>query len=80
MKYSFLFLTILLFTYSQVVAQNQRPPQQPGTFKFSDIRWRDMCVLPDSASHTYYIVGPGGRGVRAYTDFKNCKGVYWQLI
>jgi hypothetical protein len=65
MKYSFLFLTILLSAYSQAVAQNQRPPQQVGTFKFTDICWRDMCVLTDSVSHTDYIVGPGGRGVRA---------------
>ena len=51
-----------------LVAQNQAVSQQATTVKLSDLRWRDMCILPDQATKTYYLVGPGGRGVRAYTS------------
>lgn len=29
---------------------------------------RDVCILPDQASNTYYMIGPARRGVRAYTS------------
>jgi beta-xylosidase len=63
-----LFIIIFCFTAITAVAGAQNPYSgpQPGVYKFSDVRWRDMCVLPDPATQTYYIVGPGGRGVRAY--------------
>ena len=63
-----LLIIIAIMTMTAAEAQTQRSGPQTGTFKFSDIRWRDMCVLPDPSSQTYYIVGPGGRGVRAYTS------------
>ena len=68
MKKNLFFLPFLLLICSVASAQNQRPAPQVGTFKLSEIRWRDVCILPDQASKTYYIVGPGGRSVRAYTS------------
>jgi len=38
----------------------------PQTVELKDMHWRDVCVLPDKASQTYYMVGPGGRSVLAY--------------
>jgi GH43 family beta-xylosidase len=29
---------------------------------------RDVCILPDPATETYYMIGPGGRSVRQYTS------------
>jgi beta-xylosidase len=34
----------------------------------SQITIRDECILPDAATKTYYMVGPGGRGVVEYTS------------
>ena len=68
MKRKFFAIIILLLPLLNVSAQNSFAPQQSGTFKFQDVRWRDMCVLPDLATKTYYIVGPGLRGVKAYTS------------
>jgi hypothetical protein len=44
--------------------------------KLGNIRLRDVCILPDQASKTYYMVGPGGRSVRIYTskDLVNWQG------
>jgi beta-xylosidase len=44
--------------------------------KLDSIRLRDVCILPDQASKTYYMVGPGGRSVRIYTskDLVNWQG------
>jgi GH43 family beta-xylosidase len=46
----------------------QRSEEQSKTTKLADIRMRDVCILPDQASKTYYMVGSAGRGVRAYTS------------
>lgn len=40
----------------------------PANIKLADIHWRDMCILPDQKTNTYYMVGPEGRGVRCYTS------------
>jgi len=68
MKKNILLLPFLLFACSASYAQNQRTVPQVGIYKLSEIRWRDVCILPDQASKTYYIVGPGGRSVKAYTS------------
>ncbi len=39
-----------------------------GYVKLSDLRWRDACILPDPSTMTYYLVGPAGRSVKAYTS------------
>jgi hypothetical protein len=36
--------------------------------KLGSIHLRDVCILPDQASRTYYMVGPGFRNVRAFTS------------
>ena len=59
------------------VAALAQPMAQPaGTVKLADIRMRDVCILPDPNSRTYYMVGPGRRSVRAYTstDLVNWEG------
>ncbi|MBN2310740.1 MAG: family 43 glycosylhydrolase [Candidatus Hydrogenedentes bacterium] len=38
------------------------------TTPLSQIRMRDVCILPDPVSKTYYMIGPGGRSVRQYTS------------
>jgi GH43 family beta-xylosidase len=46
-----------------------RPMMQPfGTYRLADVRMRDVCILPDKPSNTYYMVGPARRGVRVYTS------------
>lgn len=42
----------------------------------SEIYMRDVCILPDSDTQTYYMVGPGRNSVRMYTskDLKTWQG------
>jgi len=47
-------------------APSALPP--PGPITLGKIRMRDVCILPDRKSGTYYMVGPAGRAVRAYTS------------
>ena len=58
------------------VRQQVRRPEQYGIVNLDSLRWRDMCVLADPVSKTYYIAGPGGRSVRCYTskDLINWEG------
>lgn len=66
-------LIFILLTFS-LTAQAQPPQrkftlQPPDTIKLGDIKMRDVCILPDAASQTYYMVGPArGNRVRAYTS------------
>jgi len=39
-----------------------------GVVSLENIRLRDPCILADTASKTYYLIGSGGRSVRAYTS------------
>jgi hypothetical protein len=49
--------------------QSQQSRQQPDSIKLSNINMRDVCILPDPASKTYYMVGAGRQNsVRAYTS------------
>jgi hypothetical protein len=45
-----------------------RMQAEPKDIKLTDIRWRDMCILPDPVTKTYYMVGSLGRGVGCYTS------------
>jgi len=76
MKKHCFFIIILIIIPLLLSGQNPSPGTKPGIVRLGDIRWRDMCILPDPASSTYYIVGPGGRGVRAYSskDLINWEG------
>jgi arabinan endo-1,5-alpha-L-arabinosidase len=54
-------------------ARAGRAPAQPtpppaNAIKLEKIRMRDPCILADTASKTYYLVGSAGRSVRAYTS------------
>jgi len=63
----YLGILLVLFRLStQSVAIAQIP--EPLNIKLADIHWRDMCIYPDPVSKTYYMVGPGRRGVRLYTS------------
>jgi len=75
------FIRLLICVMVSVTGSNMlfgqtKRPNQTGIINLDSLRWRDMCVLPDPASKTYYMVGPGGRNVRCYTskDLKNWEG------
>jgi arabinan endo-1,5-alpha-L-arabinosidase len=74
-KYSLVILVIFGLSVSAAV-QEQEAEQSAETIKLGDIRMRDVCILPDAASKTYYMIGPGRRSVRAYTstDLANWQG------
>lgn len=67
---------------NQNQSQNQqrppvaRRPNQSGMVNLDSLRWRDMCIVADPTTKTYYIVGPGGRSVRFYKskDLKTWEG------
>ena len=66
---NFLFIFLALFglaSPSVSKAQSQLPA--PAVIKLADIHWRDMCIFPDPLTKTYYMVGPGRRGVKLYTS------------
>jgi GH43 family beta-xylosidase len=63
-------IVILLLTCSIISAQTlpttRRAMQPFATYKLADVRMRDVCICPDPSTQTYYMVGPGFRGVRVY--------------
>jgi arabinan endo-1,5-alpha-L-arabinosidase len=72
-----LILTIALVTAGPAWAQRRGAPQDSNEVTpLSQIRMRDVCILPDVATQTYYMVGPGWNSVRAYTskDLKMWQG------
>jgi arabinan endo-1,5-alpha-L-arabinosidase len=68
MKKTIVIFFLLIFPSFQIFSQNQGVPGQAGIVRLSDLRWRDVCILTDQATKTYYIVGPGGRNVRSYSS------------
>ena len=68
MKNLIIVMSILtgLSVQSSLIGQPQTKP--PANVKFTDMRWRDVCIYPDPVTKTYYMVGPGWRGVRLYTS------------
>jgi beta-xylosidase len=47
----------------------QARPEPPRRIQhLSEIRMRDVCILPDPETRTYYMIGPGRNSVRAYTS------------
>jgi len=54
----------------------RRVEDSTNIVKLGSIHLRDVCILPDQVSRTYYMVGPGGRSVRIYTskDLVNWQG------
>ena len=57
-------------------AQRGPTPDSDAIVNLADIRMRDVCIMPDAASKTYYMIGPGRNSVRAYTskDLKSWQG------
>jgi arabinan endo-1,5-alpha-L-arabinosidase len=45
-----------------------RGPATTGPVTLNQLAIRDVCILPDPATKTYYMVGPSGRGVREYSS------------
>jgi len=43
-------------------------PDSDAIIPLSEIHMRDVCILPDAVSKTYYMVGPGRNSVRVYTS------------
>lgn len=71
------------FSFSALVAADATSAPAMKTQRFADFRMRDACIVSDEATHTYYAVGPAGRGngasapaIRAYTskDLVNWEG------
>ena len=59
------FASVALATLALSIAGRAQPtaanPAQPApTLKLGNIRMRDVCILPDQATKTYYMIGPGG--------------------
>jgi arabinan endo-1,5-alpha-L-arabinosidase len=59
---------LLAIVTASAWAQPQFQQQPSGPITLGKIRMRDVCILPDQKSKTYYMIGPAGRGVRAYTS------------
>ncbi len=59
------FCVLLILSLSGVARAQAQPA---STIKLADIRMRDVCILPDPNSRTYYMIGSGRRSVRAYTS------------
>lgn len=70
-------VTIILLSISiPVSAQRGMPRDSNEIIPLSEIMMRDVCILPDAASKTYYMIGPGFNSVRMYTskDLKTWQG------
>jgi arabinan endo-1,5-alpha-L-arabinosidase len=62
-------LIILFSAISEIPAQISGESQPPDTMSLGDIFMRDVCILPDSATGTFYMVGPARRNsVRMYNS------------
>jgi arabinan endo-1,5-alpha-L-arabinosidase len=59
-------LLVLIGLFVQFGAKAQPQMPAPANLKLADLHWRDMCIYPDPVAKTYYMVGPGRRGVRCY--------------
>ena len=95
LKFVFCLATAILFSSLVIPAQTPTPtPPMPmrrpmalqfGTYKLADVRMRDVCILVDEKTKTYYAVSSGfapskegfrNAGVRAFTskDLINWEG------
>ena len=68
MKNLIVTILILIGLSVQFGAKAQPQMKPPATVKLADMHWRDICIYPDPITKTYYMVGPGWRGVRLYTS------------
>lgn len=68
MRNSILIILFLIGIAVQFRTSAQPLMRPPANIKLQDIRIRDICVYPDSVTKTYYLVGPGWKGVKYYTS------------
>ncbi len=75
-KICVLFILMVLILTTSVPAQPGMPQDSNNIIHLSEIMMRDVCILPDAATKTYYMVGPGRNSVRIYTskDLKTWQG------
>jgi arabinan endo-1,5-alpha-L-arabinosidase len=61
---------LFLFGLTAAARAQQNPAPQPAdAIHLAAIRMRDVCILPDLRSKTYFMIGPDRRkGVRAYNS------------
>ncbi|HKJ40484.1 MAG TPA: hypothetical protein VKA27_00270 [Sunxiuqinia sp.] len=57
-------IILYFIAFPQVSAQFG--PNPPEKVNLNDMHWRDVCVLPNTTSGYYYMVGPGGNSVLSY--------------
>ncbi len=72
-----LLTAVTLISTMPAWGQRRGAVQDPNQIThLSDIYLRDVCILPDASTQTYYMVGPGGNSVRVYTskDLKMWQG------
>ncbi len=77
MRKTSLILIVALLSALPAWAQRRGMPQDSNEITaLSDIYMRDVCILPDAATQTHYMVGPGFNSVRVYTskDLKTWQG------
>ena len=61
----------LIAVLSAPASGQENPAQQPSdTIKLAEIHMRDVCILPDPVSKTYYMIGPGRRNSVRLDDEK----------
>ncbi len=77
MRKTSLILIVALVSGTPAGAQRRQMLQDSNDIiHLSEIYMRDVCILPDAATQTYYMVGPGFNSVRVYTseDLKMWQG------
>ncbi|QDU56044.1 glycoside hydrolase family 43 protein [Aeoliella mucimassa] len=70
-----LLLALVLCIGDMAFAQDTPSPQRPrrfeppaGPLSLADVRLRDVCILPDAKSKTYYMIGSRGPRIWQYTS------------
>ena len=71
-----LILLVVLTAAAPAWTQPRMPQDSNEIVPLASIRMRDVCILPDAATKTYYMIGPGRNSVRMYTskDLKTWQG------
>lgn len=75
----------LLLVNSSVFSQTARPTPLPfGTYKLADVRMRDVCILADEKTKTYYAISSGRAAAKegfrnaAVRAFKSKDLINWE--
>jgi len=66
---TFVFVFILTFSGLSIHAQEKNKDLQADPVKLGDIKMRDVCILADPVSKTYFMIGSARpNSVQAYTS------------